>query len=193
MNIRRYVIGFAALLAVGGVALAQSGFWPNWPIVGGAAYCSSYTNAVCTNTVPAGPTAVTGNENIPGNTNLTGGRNPQNVLLSMRSLGVGPTDYEAITAGAVSYSYTFDNLTRRVTFTSSVTISDERVTAPPSPMDGQLVDVCSVRTITAFQFIANTGQSLAATTPTVLTASTTVPQCYSWQYRSSNTTWYRVM
>ena len=188
-------MGIAAFALVAGAAIALGqgqGAFPNYPIVGGAAYCSSLNNGVCTNTVAAGPTAVTGNESIPANTNLANGSSPQNVLMSMRALNAGPADYQAITNGSAFYTYTFGNNTRKVIFVASGAISDERVTAPPAPMDGQEVSVDSVTTITVLAFIANSGQSLAATTPTVLTASTTAPQGYTWRYRASNTTWYRV-
>lgn len=180
------------IVGVLAVAYAHSqGMLVGYPIVGGAAYCSSYVNAVCVNTVVAGPTVITGNENIAGDTNLASGLNPQVVKFSMASLNLLPNAYSAITNGSAFYTYTFDNTTGRVTFTSSGAISDERVTAPPAPVDGQRACVNSINTITAFQFIANSGQLLAATTPTVLTASTTVPQGYCWVYRTSNTTWYR--
>lgn len=183
---------FAAIAFAGAVYSQGQGLFANLPVVGGASYCATTVNGVCQQTIPAGPTAVTGDENIPANTNLSQGRNPQTVAMTPRAMQFGPTAFEAITAGSAFYTYTVGNNTRRVIFTSSVTISDERVTAPASPMDGQMVGVCSTNTITAFQFIANTGQSLAASTPTVITASTTVPQCYEWIYRLSNTTWYRV-
>ena len=184
-----------SLVLVVGVALyaaAQSGLLIGLPIVGGASYCSSTVNAVCVNTVAAGPTVITGNENIGGDTNLSAS-GPSVVKFSMASLNLLPDAYQAIVAGSAFYTYTFPNNIGSVTFTFTGAISDERVTAPPAPVDGQRVCVNSTHTITALQFIANTGQSLAVTTPTVLTASTTVPQGYCWRYRSSNTTWYRAL
>lgn len=192
MNKLKISLSAFAVIAFGGFAIAQQGLWPNFPIVGGASYSCGSVNGVSNCTVAAGPTVITGNETIPANTNLSQGQSPQNVLLKPVNLGAGPTSYQAITAGSAFYTYTVPNTTRRVIFTASGTISDERVTAPAAPIDNQLVAVCSTNTITAFQYIANTGQSLAVTTPTVITASTTVPQCYEWTYRLSNTTWYRV-
>lgn len=104
-------------------------------------------------------------------------------------------DYQLLVAGEVFYAYTFDNRgTGIVLFDiASGPISDERVTAPANPYDGQIVRVASRVTITAFQFIANTGQTLAATTPTVLTASTTTgSQGYAWIYRLADKKWYRI-
>lgn len=101
--------------------------------------------------------------------------------------------YQLLTAGSAFYTYTVPNTVGIVMFDiASGPISDERVTAPANPYDGQQVAIASSVTITAFQFIANTGQTLAVTTPTVLTASTTVPQGYKWIYRQANKKWYRL-
>lgn len=189
--LRKLLLGsVAALGIVGASAVAQ--MWLPFPIVGGSSFCSSTVNNTCVNTVPAGPTVITGNETIPGDTNLSSGQSPQTVKFSMASLNLLPVSYQSITAGSAFYTYTFPNTTGTVIFTASGTISDERVTAPPNPVDGQLVNVSSTHTITSFQFIANTGQTLAVTTPTALTVSTTAPQGYSWRYRASDAKWYRV-
>ena len=71
-------------------------------------------------------------------------------------------------------------------------ITNESVTTPPVPFDGQRLAINANRTITTFALVANTGQSLGAATPTVLTASTTVGQGYEWVFRAANTTWYRL-
>lgn len=185
---------FAMLAAMAIPAIAQ--LWPNIPIVGGAAYCASTVNATCVSTVAAGPTVVTGSETIPADTNLSQGRSPQVVKLSLQTLGLGAYSYQLVVTGAASYTYTVPNTVRDVIFDiASGPISDERVTAPASPVDGQKVCVSSRVTITAFQFIANTtvtAQTLAATTPTVLTASTTAPQGYCWLYRITDLKWYRL-
>lgn len=182
---------FAIFAAMAIPAIAQ--LWPNLPIVGGAAYCASTVNNTCVSTIVAGPTAITGNETIPADTNLSQGRTPQAVKVTLQTLGIGPYTYQLVVTGAASYSYTVPNNIRDVIFDiASGPISDERVTAPAAPVDGQKVCVNSRVTITAFQFIANTGQTLAATTPTVLTASTTAPQGYCWLYRSTDLKWYRL-
>lgn len=189
--LRKLLLGsVAALGVVGASAVAQ--MWLPFPIVGGSSFCSSTVNNTCVNTVPAGPTVITGNETIPGDTNLSSGQSPQTVKFSMASLNLLPVSYQSITAGSAYYTYTFPNTVGTVIFTASGTISDERVTAPPNPVDGQLVNISSTNTITSFQFIANTGQTLAVSTPTALTASTTAPQGYSWRYRASDAKWYRV-
>jgi hypothetical protein len=71
-------------------------------------------------------------------------------------------------------------------------ITNETVTTPPQPFDGQQLRIGANRTITTFAIVANTGQSLGASTPTTLTASTTASQGYTWIFRAANTTWYRL-
>lgn len=184
-----------AVMAFAAVVYAQTtgGFWGNWPIVGSASYSCGSVNNVSNCTVPAGPTVVTGLETVPANTGASGGQNPQNVLLSLASLNALPYSYQLVVTGSAFYTYTVPNTVGNVVFDiASGPISDERVTAPAAPIDGQVVRVNSRVTITALQFIANTGQTLAATTPTVLTASTTAPQGYAWLYRLTDKKWYRI-
>lgn len=190
---KRLLLGVFALIAVcAGAAFAQ--MWPNWPIVGGAAYCQSTVNGTCVSTIPAGPTVLTGDENWPANTNLSNGQNPQNVLLTPQALGLGAYSYQLVVAGSSSYTYTVPNNVKNVLYdiSGSGAISAVVVTAPAGPVDGQQVCVNSKNTITSFQYVANTGQTLATTTPTVLTASTTVPQGYCWLYRATDLTWRRL-
>ena len=193
--LKRILLAGVAVIATA-VAAVVAQTWPNLPIVGGAAYCQSTVNNVCVSTIPAGPTVVTGNETIPGDTNLTQGRSPQTVKLSLQTLGLGAYSYQLVVAGSAAYTYTVPNNVKHVLFDiASGAISSETVTAPASPVDGQEVCVNSKTTITVFAFVANTTvttQVLAATTPTVLTASTTVPQGYCWIYRITNLTWYRL-
>ncbi len=103
-------------------------------------------------------------------------------------------DYKNVTASPDTY--TFSNSGGIVVFDvgggANSVITQETVTAPPNPFDGMQVVVAAKRTITTFAFVANTGQSLGASTPTVLTASTTVPQGYKWIFKGSNKTWYRL-
>ena len=163
-----------ALIAFAGIAIGQSGqgYWPSLPVVGGASYCASTTNGVCHSTIPAGPTALTGNEGIPANTNLSGGRSPQNVLVTPAALGalplsfatvttVAPTTVAAVTDGGIIY-------------TSAATITSANVTLPAGAINGQIYAINSNRTITTLTVAAASGDSIN----TVLTASTTAPQGY---------------
>src|SRR5688572_12065088 len=125
-----------ALVAFGGLALAQGqGAFPNYPIVGGSAYCIRTVNNVCQQSVVAGPTAVTGNESIPANTNLSSGQSPQNVLMSMRALNVAPIDLRVLTDATSADTVTLGNNSGGVLYSYTTTIPSAAVTAPASPMD----------------------------------------------------------
>ncbi len=68
----------ATLITAGAIA----GIWNNsFPIVGGAAYSCGSVNNVSNCTVAAGPASITGAETFPADTNLSGGRNPQTVII----------------------------------------------------------------------------------------------------------------
>lgn len=75
-------------------ALAQT-FAPNMPQVGGASYCASTVNGSCVQTIPAGPTGLTGLETIPMDTNLSSGQFPQSVKVPVALLNAG-----AVTGGS---------------------------------------------------------------------------------------------
>lgn len=184
-----------ALAALVGVVLtsASAQQWPNIPIVGGAAYCSSYVNNVCVNTVPAGPTQ-TGNETVPADTNASGGQTPQTVKMPLTALsGFASYSYQLVAAGDEDFEYTVPaGVSTLIMDVATGGITAAHITTPANPVDGQTLAVSSTVTVTTFALVANTGQTLAKTTPTVITASTTVPQGYKWLYKSSNAKWYRI-
>ena len=107
--------------------------------------------------------------------------------------------YHLVPSGSTSDSFTFDGYHGIVILETTVNggmITAETISMPARPFDGQFITVVSQGTITTLVVAANTtansSQALAASTPTVLTASTTVPQAYSWIYRAANSKWYRV-
>lgn len=91
----RWKIGGAALALVAAASVAfGAGLFPGFPIVGSASYCGGSvtagvpgTAAVCTVTVPAGPTALTGVELVPADTELLNGQAPQTVTIPSALLG----------------------------------------------------------------------------------------------------------
>lgn len=106
---------------------------------------------------------------------------------------------QKITAAQAAYTYTVPNNVGMVIWdiaqgvpSSSGNISQATVTTPANPFDGQRLKITSRVVITTFALVANTGQSLATSTPTVITPSTTAPQGYEWVYNQANTTWYRL-
>lgn len=181
----------AAALTVGSLSAAfAAGSFGNLPIVGGAAYCALYAGdgTTCVGNVPAGPSAITGNEGIPADTSLASGSSPQTVKLSMASINALPYSLQT----GVAQTYTVPNNVGTVVLSHTTTITSAAITAPAAPVDGQTVTIAADHTVTTFSFVANTGQTLAVTTPTVLTASTTVPQGYKFLYAASTAKWYRV-
>lgn len=108
---RSAAIGLGALLVAGGIAWA-AGNYSMYPIVGQNAFCASTVSgaggfnaqgnvggggvtgqgqatsgSLCAQTVPAGPSALTGNELIPADTQIGSGTNPQTVTIPSSLLG----------------------------------------------------------------------------------------------------------
>lgn len=86
---KKLLIAAAGLAVSASVALAGGAF-NGYPIVGdpGNDVCLSFgNNGVCNQFSPAGPSATTGAENIPADTNLPSGQNPQTVLIPSSLLG----------------------------------------------------------------------------------------------------------
>lgn len=95
---RKIITSLFALVAIAcSAAIAQQ--WAGFPILGGASYCSSTVNGVCVNTVPAGPTAVTGLETVPVDTNAAGGQNPQTVKIPLSALIPNDSPRNALIGG----------------------------------------------------------------------------------------------
>ena len=189
------ISGLVAVALGAAITIAYAaGNFDSYPIVGGAAHCQGSTGtstATCAVTVPAGPTAVTGNELVPADTTLTQGRPPQTVLLSMKLLRAAPMTY-ALCAGAVCGTFTIGNNSGGLLLDFASTITSATVNLPLAPVDGQRVSIASPVTITSLSVVAGAGSTLAATTPTVLTASAVAPQGYEFMYVASTTKWYRI-
>ncbi len=188
---KKIALGLFALVTIGTVAFAEGGFWSNWPIEGFASYSCGSVNAVSNCTVPAGPTAVTGNERVPANTNLSGGQSPQNILLSMAALNALPMQVVAVTSSSPA-GISASNISGGVLYNSTVTITQAQVTLPVNPIDQQKYVIASNFTITTLIVTAGAGSTLSVSTPTVLTASTTVPQGYKFMYDLASLKWFRI-
>ena len=94
---KRLALAFIAVAIAVGAAVG-AGYFPNFPLVTGAAYCASFvtgaTGQICGQTVPAGPAALTGGELIPADISPSvGGGPPASVLLQMPTIGAGPTGF----------------------------------------------------------------------------------------------------
>ena len=185
----------AALAFVSAIGISYAAMWLGFPIVGGTSYCSSTgNNAVCTNTVPAGPSALTGNETIPADTNLTGGAMPQTVLIRPGQLGAGPTTYNT---PLTTESVTITNTTRRLIITPAGTIAAFTVVFPAATTltqaDGQLFGFCTTQIVSTLTVTAGAGTTVSnAPSAMLVPVATGAASCVEWIYRLSNTTWYRV-
>ena len=191
-----------AIVACIGVAFSQSNYWPSLPIVGSAAYCSATgNNSVCTNTVPAGPTTVTGNENLPANTNLSSGQ-PQNVLMPMAMLNALPVTFVTATTSAAVSGISASNVSGGVVYyyATAAAITSANITLPVSPLQGQRYVVASNRTISSLNVSAGAGSTMAENTGgTVILLRTLssvtfnpgVQAGFEFIYDKANTRWSR--
>src|SRR6185437_13601057 len=138
------------LLAFVATPVLAAGLWPDFPIVGGASYCASTSTGVngqvCTVTVPAGPTALTGSETVPADTNLAQGQPPQTVKVPVTSLASGAYANVSPLTGA---SVVIPNNVSNYLITPAGTIAALTVTMPSAPTDGQVVRISSSQTVTA--------------------------------------------
>ncbi len=202
MKLKHLGLAAAGLLFSTVLAFA-AGMWPDYPVVGSASYCAGTSNSAtgtiiglvtgCPNTVPAGPTIVTGNEQIPADTHLAGGAAPQTVLVPMASLNALPIQFVSVTAAVnAAPAVSAANNSGGVCYNSTLTITSANITLPLAPIDGQQYVVCSNFTITTLVVGAAAGATLSVTTPTVLTASTTVPQGYTFIYNAASTKWFKL-
>lgn len=93
-------------------------------------------------------------------------------------------DYQVPTTG---FSITISAGKRSLTLDPAGTLATGTITMPAAPVDGQKVAVSTTQTITALTTSANAGQSIK-NAPTTLAAGAG----FQYQYRASNTTWYRL-
>lgn len=194
--LKKLGLSLVALVSTVLIANAISGNQLGLPIIGGASYCSSYTNANCSNTVAAGP-ALTGNETIIANTNAAGGANPQTGLLSLATIGAGKLVVNTPTTGT---TITVDAQTRQLIVAPTTTIAALGVTLPSAAStmyDGQRIGVCGTQIVNAVTMTAGTGNTFGST---VTSQAMLVPvvtggaSCMEWIYSKTSDTagvWYR--
>lgn len=162
MKLRHAFIGAALLVGVASASFAaQGGLW---------------------NTLPTAPNAngLSGNELAPADTQLPNGVNPQTEYISatqMRAVGY----YQTVPVTA--FSITVPNGVQRVILTPAGTLATGTITLPASPVDGQEVCIWDTATQTALTLSANTGQTIAGSAITALTAATRY--CYQFEGNTS--------
>ena len=196
---KKLSLAAVALVACAGIGLAAGNF-ALWPLLGGASYCGSTNNQTCVLTIPAGPTAITGLETIPADTNAAQGIQPQTVLVPIMSMGAGGTTINSTTGaqspvvanGVNTYIYAGAGVATFTTFTF-----------PSTPSQWQKLCLVNNGTgvITLSSLLVGTaGQVFAGVTPTSLpvmtavgTAGTVTLGTNCWTYNTANTTWYRTL
>lgn len=208
-------VGCAAL-AITSTALFAAGSFSTLPVVEGSSYCASTvtgtsggsgitgqgqgtTGSICAQTVPAGPTALTGNEVVPADlynpstvTATQGGTSPQTALIPMASLNALPLNVTTVLSQTVT-SLNATNLTGGYVLHSAATMTSVTINLPPAPIDGQQFVIGADQTVTTLVVTptAGTGQTVAKA-PTVLTTSTTAPYGYRLEYNAALAQWTRL-
>ena len=189
----------AVALTVGSVAAYAAGNYSTYPIVGAPSFCISTVSgaggfnaqgnsngvnptgqgqatsgSLCAQTVPAGPPAFTGNEQLPMDTAVGSGTNPQTVTANINQFGQGAVvdsvaSGAAITIPANAQFFVLDTGT-------AATVA---VTMPAVAVEGQIQHlVCGVGVGTALSVVANSGQTIKGNTAATCTAG----QGFAWRY-----------
>ena len=183
----------AAFLVTGTVSAFAQAF-PNYPTLNVPAntQCLYFTNNVCSQYRPAGPTALTGLETVPADTNAANGAQPQTIRVPIIAMNAGPYQYNAPLTGA---SITVLPTSRRLMLEPAGTIAALTVVFPAATalQDNQTFGLCSRQVVTALT-ITNGSGATVLDPPTALTAPVTTggASCVEWVYRAANTSWYRV-
>lgn len=172
-SIRYLAIGAAALLASSLVAVA-AGLFPGFPIVGGAAYCNTYSTGTsgqfCTNNTPAGPANLAGTAMIPADTGLSQGQTPQTVLIPAGLTGATSVANAPLTGATIAVPKN----TAKLMLKPAGTIATLTVTLPAAAdiADGQTFGIWTSATVTALTVTPGSGTIV---TPTITTVTAAAP------------------
>jgi hypothetical protein len=197
----RLLAAGCALTAVLGTVAYAAGLFPGFPIVGQAAYCvgvSSYQQTAtspttvqsptqCNTTAPAGPTALTGLELVPADTQLAN-QPPATVSIPMTSFPGGAYVSVIPTTGQ---SLVIPNGVSAYLMVPAGTLAALTLTMPSAPVNGQLLRISSSQTITSLTLTPAAGQTIL-TNPSILTISTTTAYGYAFMYNAVSAAWQRV-
>ena len=201
---RLRMVGLAVAGLIGFTAIAfAAGLWPDFPIVGGATYCAGSSQSAvgtiigsvtgCPNQVPAGPTIVTGNEQIPADTRLSSGATPQTVLIPMASLNALPITVSRANVTGSNLVSAANNSGGFILWSPNANVSALNITLPASPIDGQQYIVGSNQTILILSVASTPTVQSVSNSPSILTVSTTTgSQGYRWMFNAAQSTWFRL-
>ena len=161
MKLRLAVAGILA--AIFASAAFAAGLFPNFPIIGGAGYCASYSTGVngqvCTVNVPAGPTTLPGTAIIPADTGLSQGQSPQTVAVPAALVGASSIQASPLTGTTINA----DGVAK-VMLTPAGTIAALTITMPVTPANGQTFAVYSTQTVTALTLTPGPGTTIPSVT-----------------------------
>jgi hypothetical protein len=210
-------VGCAAL-AIASTALYAAGNWSTLPVVGGASYCASTVSgttggsgitgqgqgtgaSLCAQTVPAGPSIVTGNEVIPMDFNnpasitaTQGGVSPTTGLLTLASLNALPTAYPQFGNSTNPNTFTVSPLVGAVYLSATTgSLSSTQMQMPANPIDGQQLRLSSANNIATILISPNTGQTIGVDAKvTALTVTLTGSYGYTFFWQAATSTWHRL-
>ena len=194
MKLRPLGLAAAALVATV-LTAAAAGMFSNLPVVGSSstAYCALYAGdgTTCSAYVPAGPSALTGGELIPADTNLSGGASPQTVRIKAATLGAGPTQYSAPTTGT---SITVAAGTRQVVVEPAGSITALTLVMPAATglTEAQRLGFCTTAIITTLTITDGAGASMSGKPTAMLVPVTTGgASCVEWIWVASAASWFR--
>ena len=202
--LKKFMAGLAVIGVAGYVTYAfAAGIFPDYPVVGGATYCAGSTQSAtgtytgsqtgCPNQVPAGPSIVTGNEQIPADTRLSSGANPQTVLIGLASLNSLPLTF--LTVGGVNpTAFTAANNSGGVVFDSVGTITSAQVGLPINPIQGQQYRISTNHAITTLIVSATAATQTILNAPTTLTLTpgNNGPIGFLYVWDGASFAWYRL-
>ena len=188
------IIAVGLLAAVSTVAYA-SGNWSTLPQVATPSFCASQTTffagQTCSQTVPAGPTALTGLELVPADTQITNEAPPQTVAIPMPLFDAGVYSYVSGQTAPLSGLLVIPNNINTYILDPTTTVTALSLTMPSTPLNGQKLHITSSHTITALGVAGAAGQSVVSA-PTALTVSTTGAFGYTFIWAGTTPQWYRI-
>jgi hypothetical protein len=88
---------------------------------------------------------------------------------------------------ATGFNSTIANTTGTFIIDPSGTLATGTITMPETPVSGQKVTIVSTGIVTTLTHSGNTGQTLISPLTTIAANGYA-----TWEYKSSNTTWYRI-
>ncbi len=206
-------LGLGALLAasIAIPAAFASGIFQGYPILSTGAFCNSTnsqststtvpgtlpSNSNCTNTVPAGPTSMTGNELVAADTGLPNGSGQETIRIPTAALGGGSIGVVTTNASVVMTAG------QRYLISNQGLATIALINLPPNPVDNQMASIVNAGsgalTLTSIAVGASPSgttivQGAAPGTLAVETNNSAAAAVSSvdYVYRAADNKWYRV-